>query len=156
VDWSVTGRLAGGSIPPTILTLFALYILGIKDNDSPPLITTALGIALVMTAVCVLSHRWLRLLTATRHAWADPRWTATLPVMTGNSVTTIVSINVTTAVTIAIALTGSVIAAIAIAAIGAVLAAIRRLNLAGKHRWEGLFLSFVIIALILVSLGAAN
>jgi hypothetical protein len=78
VDWSVTGRLAGGSIPATILTLFALYILGIKGNDSSPLITTALGIALVMTAVCVLSHRWLRLLTATRHAWPDPRWTATL------------------------------------------------------------------------------
>ena len=48
MDWSVTGRLAGGSIPPTILTLFALYILGIKGNASPPLITTALGIALVM------------------------------------------------------------------------------------------------------------
>jgi hypothetical protein len=47
VDWSVTGRLAGGSIPPTILTLFALYILGIKGNASPPLITTDLGIALV-------------------------------------------------------------------------------------------------------------
>src|SRR5438552_18542009 len=30
VDWSVTGRLVGGSIRPTILTLFALYILGIK------------------------------------------------------------------------------------------------------------------------------
>jgi hypothetical protein len=30
----VTGRLAGGSIPATILTLFALYILGIKGNDS--------------------------------------------------------------------------------------------------------------------------
>jgi hypothetical protein len=50
VDWSVTGRLAGGSIPATILTLFALYILGIKGNDSSPLITTALGIALVMTS----------------------------------------------------------------------------------------------------------
>jgi uncharacterized protein len=50
VDWRVTGRLAAGSIPATILTLFALYILGIKGNDSPPLITTALGIALVMTA----------------------------------------------------------------------------------------------------------
>jgi hypothetical protein len=53
VDWRVTSRLAAGSIPATILTLFALYILGIKGNDSPPLITTALGIALVMTAVCV-------------------------------------------------------------------------------------------------------
>jgi hypothetical protein len=57
--------------------------LGIKGNDSPPLITTALGIALVMTAVCVLSHRWLRLLTATRHAEPDPRWTATLTTLAG-------------------------------------------------------------------------
>src|SRR5260370_7658581 len=79
VDWRVIGRLAAGSIPATILTLFALYILGIKGNDSPPLITTGLGIALVMTAVCVLSHRGLRLLTATRHAEPAPRCTATLP-----------------------------------------------------------------------------
>jgi len=74
---------AAGSIPATILTLFALRILGIKGNASPPLITTALGIALVMTAVCVLSHRWLRLLTATQHAEPDPRWTATLTTFAG-------------------------------------------------------------------------
>jgi Sulfite exporter TauE/SafE len=36
-----------------------------------------------MTAVCVLSHRWLRLLTATRHADSDPRWTATLTTFAG-------------------------------------------------------------------------
>src|SRR5215831_16776408 len=83
VDWRVTGRLAAGSIPATILTLVALYILGIKGNASPPLITTALGIALVVTAVCVLSHRWLRLLTATRHTEPDPRWTATLTTFAG-------------------------------------------------------------------------
>ena len=57
--------------------------MGIKGNDSPPLITTALGIALVMTAVCALSHRWLRLLTATRHAQPGPRWTATLMTFAG-------------------------------------------------------------------------
>jgi len=51
VDWSVTGRPRSGSIPPTILTLFALYILGIKGNASPPLITTALGIALIGAVV---------------------------------------------------------------------------------------------------------
>jgi hypothetical protein len=36
-----------------------------------------------MTAVCVLSHRWLRLLTATRHAEPDPRWTTTLTTFAG-------------------------------------------------------------------------
>src|SRR6202049_311005 len=83
VDWRVTGRLAAGSIPATILTLFALHILGIKGNASPPLITTALGIALVMTAVCVLSHRWLRLPHAARHVGAAPWWTATLTTFAG-------------------------------------------------------------------------
>ena len=36
VDWSVTGRLAGGSIPPTILTLFALYILASRAPTLRP------------------------------------------------------------------------------------------------------------------------
>ena len=37
-----------------------------------------------MTAVCVLSHRWLRLLTATRHAEPpDPRWIGTLTTFAG-------------------------------------------------------------------------
>src|SRR5215472_12537144 len=80
-----TGEGAAGRAHcgPHSLTLFALHILGIKGNASPPLITTALGIALVMTAVCVLSQRWLRLLTATRHAQPDPRWTATLTTFAG-------------------------------------------------------------------------
>src|SRR6202040_4118683 len=83
VDWRGPGRLAAGSIPATILTLFALHILGINGNASPPLITTALGIALVMTAICVLSHRWLRLLTAARHAEPAPWWTAPLTTFAG-------------------------------------------------------------------------
>ena len=62
----------------------------------------------------------------------------------------------TAAVTIAIALAGAVTTATGIAAIGAVLAAIRRLNRAGKHRWEGLFLSSVLVALIIACLGAAK
>ena len=36
-----------------------------------------------MTAVCVLSHRWLRLLTATRYAEPAPWWTATLTTFAG-------------------------------------------------------------------------
>ena len=79
----LTGVGGGSLMTPILVLLFALHILGIKGNASPPLITTALGIALVMTAVCVLSHRWLRLLTATRHAEPDPRWTATLTTFAG-------------------------------------------------------------------------
>jgi uncharacterized protein len=49
VDWRVTGRLAAGTIPATILTLFALHIVGIKGDASPTLITTALSITTVAT-----------------------------------------------------------------------------------------------------------
>jgi uncharacterized membrane protein YfcA len=79
----LTGVGGGSLMTPILVLLFALHILGIKGNASPPLITTALGIALVMTAVCVLSHRWLRLLTATRHAEPAPWWTATLTTFAG-------------------------------------------------------------------------
>src|SRR5215472_2131523 len=81
-----TGASPAGSLPAASRlqsSRSSRSILGIKGNASPPLITTALGIALVMTAVCVLSHRWLRLLTATRHAEPDPRWTATLTTFAG-------------------------------------------------------------------------
>src|SRR5262249_46985463 len=44
---------------------------------------SALGMGVIMAAVCVLSHRWLRLLTATRHAEPDPWWTATLTTFAG-------------------------------------------------------------------------
>jgi uncharacterized protein len=70
IDWRVAGRLAAGSIPAAMITLTILYRLGVHGPASRPLITIVLGCALIATAVCVLSHRWLRMLTANR--WPEP------------------------------------------------------------------------------------
>jgi uncharacterized membrane protein YfcA len=45
---------------------------------TPPLITIVLACALILTAICVISHRQLRMLTATRGSEPDPRRIAIL------------------------------------------------------------------------------
>ena len=83
IDWRVTRRLASGSIPAAIFTLTILYEFGVRGGASPPLITIVLACALILTAVCVVSHRWLRLLTATRRSEPDPRRVAALTITAG-------------------------------------------------------------------------
>ena len=83
IDWRVTRRLASGSIPAAIFTLTILYEFGVRGGASSPLITIVLACALILTAVCVVSHRWLRLLTATRRSEPDPRRVAALTITAG-------------------------------------------------------------------------
>jgi uncharacterized protein len=83
IDWQVTRRLATGSVPAAILTLTILYKLGVRGGASPPLITIVLACALVLTAVCVISHRQLRMLTATLGSAPDPRRIAFLTIGVG-------------------------------------------------------------------------
>jgi uncharacterized protein len=73
IDWQVTRRLATGSIPAAIVTLIVLYELGVRGGSSPPLITIVLACALIMTAICVLAHRKLRMLTLARRSEPDRR-----------------------------------------------------------------------------------
>src|SRR5260370_16064065 len=83
IDWRVTRRLATGSIPAKIFTLTLLYEFGVRGGASPPLITIMLACALILTAICVVSHPWLRLLTATRPSESNPRRLAALTIPTG-------------------------------------------------------------------------
>src|SRR5690349_15842764 len=53
IDWGIVGRLAAGSLPGALLTLLAMHLAGIGSGSSPPLITLALGTALVLSAVAV-------------------------------------------------------------------------------------------------------
>src|SRR5215211_1346215 len=46
VDWRITGRLAAGSIPGSLLTIAAFHVLGVGGGSSPRLITATLGVAL--------------------------------------------------------------------------------------------------------------
>jgi uncharacterized protein len=60
VDWKITRRLAYGSVPATIVTLLTLSWLGkTAGHAADGLITSALGFALLLTAVAILFRRWI-------------------------------------------------------------------------------------------------
>lgn len=60
VDWRITRRLAYGSVPATIATLLTLSWLGKSAGHAANgLITSALGFALILTAVAILFRRWI-------------------------------------------------------------------------------------------------
>jgi uncharacterized protein len=54
IQWQVVLRLAYGSVPATILTLVALSYLGVSEGNRDDIITTALGIALILTSSALL------------------------------------------------------------------------------------------------------
>jgi uncharacterized protein len=59
VDWRITGRLALGSVPATILTLLVLAHVGQSSLQAGAVINVVLGVALILTAISLLFRRWL-------------------------------------------------------------------------------------------------
>jgi uncharacterized membrane protein YfcA len=82
VDWGIVGRLAAGSLPGSLLTLFLMHIAEIASGSSPPLIAMMLGIALVLSAAAVLARPPIRRIS---HAHAGERrpWTTPMTVAAG-------------------------------------------------------------------------
>lgn len=60
IDWSVTGRLALGSIPAAAITVWVLSQLPKGNNVIGQLISNGLGFALLLTAIAILFGRKLR------------------------------------------------------------------------------------------------
>ena len=60
VDWSLVCWLAAGSIPAALLTLAGLNAAGVKSGQFSVLITTALGGALILTALTLAFNERLR------------------------------------------------------------------------------------------------
>jgi len=59
VDWRIVRRLASGSIPATILTLALIFHLGVESHNTGGIISTVLGIALILTAITLVFRKWL-------------------------------------------------------------------------------------------------
>lgn len=59
IDWRVVLRLAAGSVPATIVTLFILYLLDVDGSAAQGLITGVLSIALFITALVLIFHKQL-------------------------------------------------------------------------------------------------
>ena len=92
VDWRVTGRLAAGSVPATVLTLWWLYRHGTHDAVASGLIQLVLGIALLLTAVSLIFRPYI-VAFAARHA-LEPgaRSVAVLTIITGAVLGVLVSL----------------------------------------------------------------
>lgn len=54
VDWRLVGRMAAGSLPAAVFALLALHLIGVESRPVGGLITGALGVALILTALAIL------------------------------------------------------------------------------------------------------
>lgn len=54
IEWKIVGRLAGGSVPATILTLIVLREVGTGGRGMARTIVTVLGVTLLVTATALL------------------------------------------------------------------------------------------------------
>ena len=54
VDWRIVGQVASGSIPASLATLYLLHKLGPANPATQTIMTTTLGVALLLTAAATL------------------------------------------------------------------------------------------------------
>lgn len=59
VEWGIVKRLTIGSLPATLLTLAALHYFGTESPHTSGVITTVLGIALMLTAAALVLRKTL-------------------------------------------------------------------------------------------------
>lgn len=59
IDWKITGLMSLGSLPAALLTLVAMHLLGVNEQNSGTLIKTALGFALILTAMAMVFKQYL-------------------------------------------------------------------------------------------------
>lgn len=59
IDWRIVGWLSLGSLPATALTILVLRQLGNDKHDTSHLITSALGVALILTAGSIVFRQRL-------------------------------------------------------------------------------------------------
>lgn len=83
IDWRVTRLLALGSAPAAILTLYLMSRLGLQSGAVSAMISTALGYALLLTAVALVARPWLIEKTRPFFARLTPRCVMVLTVVLG-------------------------------------------------------------------------
>lgn len=83
VQWPIVARLAAGSVPATALTLLAISHFDLSGRAASGVISTILGLMLLLTAVALLFRRQLLALGAKWLGEPSPRHTVALTVLTG-------------------------------------------------------------------------
>ena len=92
VDWRIVRRLATGSVPATILTLFALHYSA-PASSSSKLISAILGVALILTAISLIFRRYLLDAAARRIGVVDPAKERWLTILVGFVLGVLVSLS---------------------------------------------------------------
>ena len=93
VDWRIVRRLAIGSAPATTLTIVLLAALGAHGKPSSGLISFILGLAVLITAVLLLTRSWVLRTLSARLGDISPRKAAMLTVLTGAVLGVLVSLS---------------------------------------------------------------
>lgn len=94
VEWRIVGLLAAGSLPASALTLYGLVRLGAPSDSVSHLISTVLGVALLVTALSLIFRGRLRRWGATTASRRPaPKRAALFTVLTGLVLGTVVSIS---------------------------------------------------------------
>ena len=93
VDWRVVRRLAAGSTPATLLTLFVLSKLSLHGDAARSLITVVLSLALFVTSFILVFGQSLVALYRARMSELDPRRTALVTVLVGATLGVLVTIS---------------------------------------------------------------
>jgi hypothetical protein len=57
IDWRIVGRLALGSVPATAITLVLLWKFGAHFDQKHGIVSTTLGVALILTAASIFLRR---------------------------------------------------------------------------------------------------
>lgn len=93
VRWDIVGRLAVGSIPGALVTIGVLHFAEIDRGGLTRIITQALGIALILTALAVAGrHRIQQWASATAVAW-HLQWIGPLTVAFGFALGVLVTLS---------------------------------------------------------------
>lgn len=69
IDWRITGILAAGSLPASVITLWGMHRIGFDSAGVNELITTALGCALIFTALAIAFNGKLMRFSHGNESW---------------------------------------------------------------------------------------
>jgi hypothetical protein len=93
IEWGIVGRLAAGSVPASAITLLALAHFHAKMEAGHGVITSVLGVALMLTAIAILFRRIILKFFADRVGDLQPGSRTWLTVLLGAVLGVLVSIS---------------------------------------------------------------
>ena len=93
IDWTVVRRLAVGSVPMTIVTVAAMSLFDVNGNIGRNLVNAVLTIALIATAVALVFRGRIVARYSDRLGRLAPQRVATLTIVVGAALGTLVSLS---------------------------------------------------------------